>query len=415
MTRSPLWDNRDFQILSVAQGLSRLGTQISAIALPLLALRLRGSPVDAAAVAFAGGLTQILTLLPGGSMADRLHRRAVAIGCDIGCLLAMGVLGAAILFGHPPLAILIAVTAVTNGLGGIFHSTSMAILRRVVSDGELAGAVAVNQARNAAVYLAGPPVGGMLFYLGAPIPFLVDAASFALSLAGLTLLRAPLGRAVDLRTSRPALLKDLTAGISFLWRQLCLRWILVISSLANCAFAGILFTILIGSAGLAGSAVSAGFIIGCAGAGALVGSFVAVYVKELASPRTVVFAVVAGCAALTTALAAGVGPPVQALVLFLCALLAPTMNVIISSGQMLLTPDQLQGRMQAATSFLSVAIQPLGPVAAGVLLSMTSLRLTFLAFTGLLTVAAMLSGLHQALRHLPDIRVRARGPAVRAA
>ena len=401
MRRSPLWNNRDFQILCIAQGLSRFGTQVSTIALPLLAAR--GSAGEAALVVSAGGLAQVVVLLPGGSLADRLHRRALAIICDAGCLLAMAAIGVAAVLGKPALVLLVAATSLTYGLGGVFYSTTSAVLRRVVTDAELPGAIAVNQARNSAAYLAGPFVGGLLFSLAPAAPFLVDALTFGLSLLGFVLIRAPLGRATA-TGPRQSVVRDISAGVIFLWRTVCLRWTLIVSSVMNCAFAGILFTVIVGGTGSPASGVSAGFIVGCAGAGSLIGSVFATRAKEWAAARTIVIATAAGCALLCGVLVADVGPVAQAVVLFACAALVPTMNVVIGSGQMLLTPDDLQGRRQAATSFFATCTYPLGPLLAGFLLVHGSPALAFLTFTLVLGGAAVLSAAHRSLRALPDVR-----------
>jgi MFS family permease len=401
--RSPLWSNRDFQVLCVAQGLSKFGTQVSTIALPLVAVYSGHSAAGASVVASVGGLAQILVLLPGGVVADRLNRRVLAIVCDVGCLLSMGLLGLAVLLGHPPLAVLVVVAVVAFGLGGVFYSASSAILRQVVSDAELPGAVAVNQARNSAAYLCGPFVGGLLFYLSPAAPFLVDALTYALSLTGFLLIRARLGRPQRTMPDRNVV-RDVGAGVAFLWRNVCLRWTLVISSMMNCAFAGILFTVIVRGAGSPSSGVSAGFVIGCAGGGSLLGSLVAVRAKDLMGPRATVIVVVTGCALLTSVLVTGVSPLVQAAVLFCCACLVPTLNVVLGSAQILLTPNELQGRMHAATSFLAICTYPLGPVAAGALLVHGSPTLAFLAFNAVLVATAVFSVGLGSLRHLPDSR-----------
>ena len=104
-----------------------------------------------------------------------------------------------------------------------------------------------------------------------------------------------------------------------------------------------------------------------------------------------------GSALLTGLFATGLGPLGQALVLGAYAALVPTMNVVIGTSEMLLTPTELQGRTQSATSFLAICLQPLAPV-------MAPPRLTFLAFSALLAAVAIFSGVHRAFRDLPDPR-----------
>jgi MFS family permease len=402
MARSALWHNRDYQVLCVSQGLSRLGTQISTIALPLLALDITGSAAKASVVLFAAGLVEAALLLPGGAIADRWHRRAIAIFCDAASLAAMALLAVAVLAGGPSLALLVVTAVVVNGFGAVFYVAGASILRAVVPDDQLSDAIAVNQARNAAAYLAGPMLGGLLYQIGPAVPFVVDAVTFGVSLIAFVSIRTRLS-AVQRDEPTPHLLKDLGAGLAFLLRNAGLRSTLLVSATLNFVFGGIFFAVIM-NAGKAGSGVSAGFVIGCAGAGSLLGSLLAVRAKNLVSPRGAVVLVAAASAALTTIFATGVGPVGQAVVLAVCSALIPTMNVVIGTSEMLLTPTELQGRIQSAVSFLALCLAPLSPLVAGALLGMGPPQLTFLVLSALLGGVALFSAVHRAFADLPDPR-----------
>jgi hypothetical protein len=64
-------------------------------------------------------------------------------------------------------------------------------LRSAVSPRQLPAAAGAQTGRQAAVGLAGPPLGGALFGLARALPFMVDAASYAFSIISLLAMRTP--------------------------------------------------------------------------------------------------------------------------------------------------------------------------------------------------------------------------------
>ncbi len=85
----PLRSNRDFRLLWLSGLFAALGGQMSAIALPLLILKETGSAVQAGAVGTVAVCAVLITMLPGGVMADRVERRRLMRLCDVGSLAAV--------------------------------------------------------------------------------------------------------------------------------------------------------------------------------------------------------------------------------------------------------------------------------------------------------------------------------------
>lgn len=67
----PLWRNWDFQLLFAGSLTSVIGSEVSAIAYPLLVLAVTGSPAQAGVVAFAETAASVLLGLPAGALVDR--------------------------------------------------------------------------------------------------------------------------------------------------------------------------------------------------------------------------------------------------------------------------------------------------------------------------------------------------------
>jgi MFS family permease len=97
VTAVPLRRNRDFLLLQTGTLLSSAGSQMSAVAYPLLVLALTGSPAKAGLVAFARLLAMALFALPAGLAADHWDRRRLMIAAHGVRALVIGGLAALIL------------------------------------------------------------------------------------------------------------------------------------------------------------------------------------------------------------------------------------------------------------------------------------------------------------------------------
>jgi len=97
VSETPLRRNRDFLLLQSGLLLSSSGSQMTAIAYPLLVLALTGSAAKAGAVAFVRLLGMAVASLPAGIAADRWSRRRLMIGAHAVRAVAIGGLGALII------------------------------------------------------------------------------------------------------------------------------------------------------------------------------------------------------------------------------------------------------------------------------------------------------------------------------
>src|SRR5262245_33157954 len=79
----PLWQHRDFMKLWTGQSISEVGSQISQLAIPWLALKgLHASTFEFAILGVLGFVPFILFALPAGVWVDRLRRRSILIVGD---------------------------------------------------------------------------------------------------------------------------------------------------------------------------------------------------------------------------------------------------------------------------------------------------------------------------------------------
>src|SRR3954463_15201793 len=96
-----LWRHPDFFKFGAGQSISRLGTFVTALALPTAAIQLLGAgPVEIGTLAGLQSLPFPILGIASGVLADRLPRRPIMIVCDLGRLVALGSIPAVYLVGH---------------------------------------------------------------------------------------------------------------------------------------------------------------------------------------------------------------------------------------------------------------------------------------------------------------------------
>ncbi|MFY1705728.1 MFS transporter [Micromonospora sp. WMMA1923] len=407
MSSTGLRHNRDFLLLAVARTSSKLGGQITAVGLPLLVLALTGSATAAGLVALAEGIALVVVLLPAGLVADRWDRRGIMLVTEAGSLAGLAAIGVLALTGHASVLTVAALAAVVAGLGAALQPAAAAATRAVVADRDLRAATVFNETRNGTLHLAGPPLGGFLFTVNPALPFVVDAITSAVALAAVALLRGPLKRPGAGRSRREggeSLPRQAVAGIRFLWGRPALRYTLISSAVLNFAFSGVLLAILVVPVRDGASGLSAGMIISCVGLGAVIGSLVASWLTARIATRTLILAVFWACGLLTAAMTLTSNGYVLGALAGVSALLVPAANIGMLTTQALLTPDHLQGRANAAISFLAMVVSPFGPAVAGPLIDRASAPVVFGFFAVLMLGLAAATTASPAVRSLPDLR-----------
>lgn len=188
-----LWRNPDFLKLWGGQTISVFGSFVTGVALPLVAvLTLRANQTQVALL-YAASATPALALgLVAGALVDRVRRRPLLIGADVGRGLALLAVPVAAALGGLSLGLLYAVSAVMSALTTLFDTAYPAYLATLVPDdalvegnAKLASSVAVSE-------VAGFSAAGALAQaLTAPVAVLIDAFTYVVSVVSLASIRAP--------------------------------------------------------------------------------------------------------------------------------------------------------------------------------------------------------------------------------
>ena len=393
----PLRGNRDFVLLWTAGVTSGLGSQLTLVAYPLLVLALNGTPTQAGLLGTAGLVTRTVLRLPAGALVDRWDRRRVMLCCDGVRAAALLAVVAAVAVGSAGVGLLLVAVVVESASGVLFLPAERAALRSVVPVEQLSSALAVNQAREFAAELAGPPLGGVLLGLGRALPFLGDTLSYAYSFVAVLLVRTPLRVGRD--PGRPTgLVREVVDGVAFTWRSPLLRAITLCAAGANTVYTGLTFAVIVVAHRSGASPAGIGLMLGAAGVGGLLGALVAPRLIAALPPGALVLGVLWSGAVLIPAMAAHPTPALIGPLLAGFTGLMPAANAVLVSRQMATTPEDMQGRVFTSVLFLSGAGGAAVPVLTGVLIDLAGGAAVLLALGGAMAVVAGLSTANRTLR-----------------
>lgn len=387
-------------LLQAAQLLSSAGSQMTAIAYPLLVLALTGSPAKAGFVAFARLLGMAVFALPAGLLADRWSRRRLMVGSYALRALVIGDLAVLVATDQIVFPMVPLIAFVEGSGAAIFAVAGAGALRSVVPKAQLPAAVAVVTGREAVVSLAAPPIGGALFTIGRALPFLAHTVSYALATIAVLATRTPFQ---EERERDPAPIRArLAEGFRFLWGNPFQRTTAFLFGLTNFIGPGVLLAVVVigKREGLSGGEL--GLLLASFAACLLLGSILSPYVRRVLPVRGVLLLELwtwSGCAVFL------VWPSVFALVASILptALAIPSTDSVVKSYQLAMTPDRLVGRVESVRSTIALAVAPLGPLVAGVLLDATSERATIAVFAATAIVLALWGTFSSAIRSAPTL------------
>jgi MFS family permease len=379
--RRSLWGHQDFVRLWSAESVSRFGSQVSLLALPLIAITaLHASTFQVGLLSTAEFLPFVLVGLPAGVWVDRLRRRPVLIAGDLGRALALASVPLAHLLGVLSMPQLYAVAFVTGALTVFFDVAYQSYLPRLVLPEQLVEGNAKLEISSSAASIAGPGVAGLLIQLlTAPVAVLLDAVSFLVSAAFIGRIRR---REPPPRPARGSsgMRREIAEGLRYVLGHRLLRWTAATtatSNLFNAMTSAILVLYLVRhfgmSAGLIGLVMTignAGWLLGALGSARLS--------RRLGIGRTTVGAIaLCGLGALLVP-AAPVAAPIPWLVAaqFLLSFGSTNYNIGQLSVRQAITPPSLHGRMNATMRFMVWGTLPIGSAIGGALGQSIGLRPT---------------------------------------
>lgn len=267
---------RRFWMLWTATFASGIGDGVVIVAAPLAAARLTDSAIAVSGLAVAATLPWLLVGLQAGVIADRADRRTLMALLDVLRGVAVTAVALSLWAGSSELIMLYAATFTIGCAYTAFSAAATATIPDLVPESLLGRANGrLYAAEVASEQTGGQALGGVLFAAAASLPFLVDAASFAVS-ALLLLVAIPRRVGPVEPTERVSILRDVAASVRLVRGDEVLRLLAVsIAVLAGCqAMAMSSFVLFaLGPVGLHDRAY--GLLFALVAAGALVGGLAA--------------------------------------------------------------------------------------------------------------------------------------------
>jgi MFS family permease len=381
-----LWRHADFNKLWLGQGISSVGSQVTLLALPLTAvLYLHASTAQVGLLSAAGLLAYSGPSLLFGVMADRMRRRPLMIAADMGRTLVIALIPVLAWTHALSMPVMYAVALTQGCLTVIFDVSYRSYLPGLVGKEALLAGNSRLQGTASVAQVLGPGLSGTLMeLLGPPFALLVDAASFIASWASLLWIRtpepAPERKPDGERRGVRAVLSEIRAGLSFIYRSPVLRAVAGSASIFN-FFSQLQITLFLVYAPRVKhiSAGGVGLIFVCLGIGGVVASFTVRRMITrfgygpmlltgylLGAAMVLCIALVPGSAGVATAIFTGV--------YFTCGYGLVTANIAMMTLRQLATPGPLQGRVNASFRFAIMALMPFSALLAGVLGEQFGLR-----------------------------------------
>lgn len=402
--RGRLGGHADFRKLWVGQTISLFGSLIGRFALPLVAIQtLQAGPFAVAALGAAGVAPGLLFGLFAGVWVDRLRRRPILIGADVGRALLYGSIPLAAVLGLLRIEWLLVVAFLGSLLTLSFDLAHRAYLPSLVGRENLVEGNSKLEASGSVAEVAGFGLAGILVQaLTAPIAILIDALSFVASAASIGLIRAREGdnraaTAVDAAGGASGALREIAEGLRLLRADPVLRAI----AGANGAdllfihlFVAVLMLFLVEELRLPPALI--GIIFGVGGVSAFFGALLAERLTaRWGLGRTMIGAFLA-YRLMTFFVAVAGGPVALAATLLIMSQSGDAAHTVYRINQVSLlqkvVPDHLLGRVNASIAVVEQAAMVIGLLLGGWLGETIGLRPTIIiGITGALLATLWLA------------------------
>jgi predicted MFS family arabinose efflux permease len=403
MRRWPLLGNRDFMLLWGGEVVSELGSQASTVAYPLLVLSLTGSAKQAGIVGLAKWLPLAVFAVPAGVLADRVDRKRLMIGCDLLRMLAAASIVIALIVGQPPFAQIFIAAFLDGALFTCSYICERGALSQIVPAERLHDAVTQNEARSFTAGIVGPSLGGLLFSIARSLPFVADTASFLSSMTAIAATKSQFQSHRHTTTTRSwrKVRSEISTGFAWLRQHPFFGTCALLFAVGNPVFTGLYLLAVLLAKDHGASSAEVGVMFAIVGSGGVLGALAAPTLRRrvpvgavIARGDWLLFAVTLGLLVAHNALLIGV-------LVGAAEFGTPVTNAAVSGARIAATPDELQGRVQAASTMIAMSLGWLGPLAVGTIFEHSGATTTVCVVAGWTLLLAVAATTAPPLRHEP--------------
>jgi MFS family permease len=404
-----------FRGLWLAQTVSQVGTQITFLAMPLVAiLSLGATPLEVGILGAIDFLPFLLFTLPAGVWVDRLPRRRILVVADIGRAVVLTAIPLAYIADVLAMWQLYVVGFAAGTLTVFFDVGYQAFLPELVTRDRLAEGNSRLEVSRSAAQVVGPGLAGFLVgAITAPMAILVDALSYLASAAFLFRIpRDAIRERLAADGPRAGFRREIAEGLRYFAGNPYLRSTAAAVTTLN--FAGqvgfaVYLVFVVRDLGLSPQAI--GLTVAIGGIGTVIGAASA---QAIGSRLGVGPALMAACATFTVATLLVAAAPASMPIPFLVAsglIQGPAVmviNVNALSLRQAVTPDHLLGRVNATGRWIAWGTIPLGALTGGLLATAIGVRETIAlsAVGGLIAAGLMALSPLRTLREIPALNPR---------
>jgi MFS family permease len=378
-----------FRFLLAGRTINSFGNAVAPVALAFAVLDLTGSPSDLGLVVGVRMSVNVLFLLFGGALADRMPKHHLMVGASIAAAVTQAAVAGLVLSGTATVSLLIALSAVNGMVSALALPASSAIVPQLIPAEIRQQANALNRLFFNGAYIVGAPLGGILVAtVGPGWGIGVDAAAFALSAVAFAFVRIPAVAAPAVAPARTGLLADLRSG----WTEFRSRtwlWVVVAGfSLINaCLSAGMSVLGPVVADDTVGRRAW-GFVLAAQTVGMLIGALVAMRINV---SRLLFFGVVCSGLEIFPMLTLGVAPHLGLLMAaaFLTGVGIEQFSVAWETTMQEHVPADKLARVYSYDMVGSFVAIPLGQVLAGPIAQAVGVQPTLIGAAGLVGLAVV--------------------------
>ena len=366
-----LWLHRDFRNLWAAETISVFGTQISQLALPLVAvITLEASAFQVALLGVIQFAPFILISLPAGVWIDRVRRKPILVTADVGRALLLASIPVAYWLDALTIWQLYGVGFFVGILTVFFDVSYQSYLPSLVKRDALVEGNSKLEISRSAAQLSGPGLAGLFVEaFKAPGAVLLDAISFFLSAVFLFRIKAEESAPTKAeRQAGPGMKEEVKEGLRWVFGNRYLRWIAASTATFN-FFGNIVFAVYLVFAvrelelrpGLIG------VVFAVSNIGYLVGALLANRLSRRFGVGPTIIIGASGSISLILLAAAPTSNPIPFLIAAqaISGMGIPIYNITQVSFRQAITPERLQGRMNSVMRFIVWGVMPLGALLGG--------------------------------------------------
>ncbi|WP_235923138.1 MFS transporter [Corynebacterium lizhenjunii] len=164
-------DHPDYIRWFVADTTSALGASLISIPMAMASFHVTGSLSQAGLVGAATSLGSMIMTIPAGMIIDRFNKKRLLFLYGLSLFLMWAGFSALLTWGVLSFPLLLLFGLSAGLITGTFGGLTNAILRFIIGEKLLVAAQGRNQTRDSTVWMAGLPLGGLLYGIAPVIPF----------------------------------------------------------------------------------------------------------------------------------------------------------------------------------------------------------------------------------------------------